>query len=348
MKKQFTEKQRFEISGLFDASPIGGSSKSRKTSNAVPLHPIEQLNKKETPLPYPSITADSLQLYIRDISSYHLLSKEEEIMLAKEIEKGNEEARTKLVCHNLRLVVSIARKYMKNDKKLDMLEMIQEGNTGLIKAAQRYDYKLGFRFVTYAHWWIRHEILHFISGGMRTIRLTPEVATLVNKYHYAVNRITVYEGREPSVEEAANFVQADKDKMEEALNYFKETETLSLFSKSGSSSDPTYLEDFIESPEMDVFETTARKMKEEMIEEMLCDLSEREELVVRLRFGFDDGKPRTLEDIGKILGVTRERIRQIEHHALSEIRRHRLIHSLSRMRDEFEDEEKMEKFAKTK
>lgn len=334
------------ISALFD-STLPKRDEQDTTTYAMPSesgslhqHPLheEERGLTEENDSYPSVVSDSLQLYIRDISQHPLLKKEEEISLAKEIALGSETAKDKLICSNLRLVVNIARKYQSN-KKFDLLELIQEGNTGLLRAAERYNHELGYRFTTFAYWWIRHAIMHYI-GETRTIRLTTDVVRLVKKYKQAANALTSINGIEPTIDEIADVIHVDKKKIQKAMFYHQETKTISLSSKMSMNKDELVLEDFIEDDHENVFEKISTKFTNEMIDEILGDLKEREELVLRLRFGFDDGKPRTLEDIGKILGVTRERIRQIEQQAIKQIRRHRLIHSLTRMQDSFSETKK--------
>lgn len=263
------------------------------------------------------IADDSVRMYLREIGKISLLTTEEEIKLAKRIEKGDLLAKKKLAEANLRLVVSISKKY--NGRGLSFLDLIQEGNTGLMRAVEKFDYKKGFKFSTYATWWIRQAITRAIADQARTIRIPVHMIETINKLIRVERQLVQDLGREPTPEEIAQEMGLEVDKVEHIIKISQET--VSLEAPVGEEED-SKLGDFIEddkniSPE----ESTARQLLRDKIKEFLGDLSPREQKILKMRFGLEDGKTHTLEEVGQEFGVTRERIRQIEAKALSKLKK---------------------------
>ena len=259
---------------------------------------------------------DPVKQYLKEIGDYPLLSVEEEIELAKKIETGDEFAKRTLAESNLRLVVSIAKRYV--GRGLSFLDLIQEGNLGLIKAVEKFDYTKGYKFSTYATWWIRQAITRAIADQSRTIRIPVHMSEVINKT-YRVSRTLMQElGREPSEQEIANVMNLPVDKVREILKV--SADPISLDSPIGEEDD-SHLGDFIKDDRiMGPEEAAAYSMLQDQIAKLLETLTEREQRVLTLRFGLQDGRSRTLEEVGKEFNVTRERIRQIEAKALRKLR----------------------------
>lgn len=263
------------------------------------------------------IADDSVRMYLREIGKIPLLTTEEEIKLAKRIERGDILAKKKLAEANLRLVVSITKKYI--GRGLSLLDLIQEGNTGLMRAVEKFDYKKGFKFSTYATWWIRQAITRAIADQARTIRIPVHMIETINKLIRVERQLVQDLGREPTPEEIAQEMGLDVEKVEHIIKISQET--VSLEAPVGEEED-SKLGDFIEddkniSPE----ESTARQLLRDKIKEFLGELSPREQKILKMRFGLEDGKTHTLEEVGQEFGVTRERIRQIEAKALSKLKK---------------------------
>lgn len=263
------------------------------------------------------ISDDSVRMYLREIGKIPLLSTEDEIKFAKRIEKGDILAKKQLAEANLRLVVSITKKYI--GRGLSLLDLIQEGNTGLMRAVEKFDYKKGFKFSTYATWWIRQAITRAIADQARTIRIPVHMIETINKLIRVERQLVQDLGREPTPEEIAQEMGMEVDKVEHIIKISQET--VSLEAPVGEEED-SKLGDFIEddkniSPE----ESTARQLLKDKIKEFLGDLSPREQKILRMRFGLEDGKTHTLEEVGQEFGVTRERIRQIEAKALTKLKK---------------------------
>lgn len=261
--------------------------------------------------------SDPVRMYLKEIGKVPLLTFEEERDIAKRIEEGDESAKAELTEANLRLVVSIAKKY--TGRNLSFLDLIQEGNLGLIKAVEKYDYTKGFKFSTYATWWIRQAITRSIADQARTIRVPVHMVETINKMNRIGRKFLQEFGREASNEELAKEMGISVEKIREAKKAAQDP--ISLETPIGEKED-SHLGDFIEdqktsSPE----EEAAATMRREQIYKLLNELTEREKGVLALRFGMDDGTPRTLEEVGKYFGVTRERIRQIEGKALKKLRK---------------------------
>ncbi|MEO3947413.1 RNA polymerase sigma factor RpoD [Gorillibacterium sp. CAU 1737] len=259
---------------------------------------------------------DPVRMYLKEIGRVPLLSAEEEIELAKRIGNGDEEAKRRLAEANLRLVVSIAKRYV--GRGMLFLDLIQEGNMGLIKAVEKFDHEKGFKFSTYATWWIRQAITRAIADQARTIRIPVHMVETINKLIRVSRQLLQELGREPMPEEIAKEMDLSTEKVREIMKIAQEP--VSLETPIGEEDD-SHLGDFIEDQEaLAPADAAAYELLKEQLEDVLDTLTEREENVLRLRFGLDDGRTRTLEEVGKVFGVTRERIRQIEAKALRKLR----------------------------
>lgn len=259
---------------------------------------------------------DPVKLYLKEIGNYPLLSMEEEIELAKKIAAGDQVAKDRLTESNLRLVVSIAKKYV--GRGLSFLDLIQEGNLGLIKAVDKFDYTKGYKFSTYATWWIRQAITRSIADQSRTIRIPVHMSEVINKTYRVARNLLQDLGREPTEEEIAKEMDLPVEKIRDILKV--SADPISLDTPIGEEDD-SHLGDFIKDETiMGPEEAAAYTMLQDQIGKLLDTLSEREKRVLILRFGLKDGRTRTLEEVGKEFGVTRERIRQIEAKALRKLR----------------------------
>ena len=261
---------------------------------------------------------DSVKAYLREIGRYPLLTEEEEKELTVRMQNGDEEAKQKLVTSNLRLVVSIAKPYIRNE--LEFLDLIQEGNMGLIKAIEKFDVEKGCKISTYATWWIRQGITRAIADKSRTIRIPVHMLEIMNRFVRMTKKLTLELGREPSVEEISKALDIEVERANEIAQYSQTTK--SLDENVGEEEDGRLM-DFVADTETEGPEKVAeRNILQEEIKDILDNvLTERENCVIRARFGMDDGIPKTLEEIGQKLNVTRERIRQIEAKALRKLRR---------------------------
>ncbi|MGZ0052899.1 RNA polymerase sigma factor RpoD [Brevibacillus gelatini] len=259
---------------------------------------------------------DPVRMYLKEIGRVPLLSAEEEIKLAQRIEQGDEEAKRRLAEANLRLVVSIAKRYV--GRGMLFLDLIQEGNMGLIKAVEKFDYRKGYKFSTYATWWIRQAITRAIADQARTIRIPVHMVETINKLIRVSRQLLQELGREPMPEEIAEKMDLTPEKVREIMKIAQEP--VSLETPIGEEDD-SHLGDFIEDQDaLEPSDAAAYELLKEQLEDVLDTLTDREENVLRLRFGLDDGRTRTLEEVGKVFGVTRERIRQIEAKALRKLR----------------------------
>lgn len=261
-------------------------------------------------------TEDPVRMYLKEIGNVPLLTTEQEVELAKRVEAGDEEAKKQLTEANLRLVVSIAKKYV--GRGMPFLDLIQEGNMGLMKAVDKFDYTKGFKFSTYATWWIRQAITRAIADQARTIRIPVHMVETINKLVREQRNLLQELGQDPTPEQIAERMDMTPDKVREILKIAQEP--VSLETPIGEEDD-SHLGDFIEDEVIEnPVDYTTRIVLREQLDEVLDTLTDREENVLRLRFGLDDGKMRTLEDVGKVFNVTRERIRQIEAKALRKLR----------------------------
>ena len=259
---------------------------------------------------------DPVRMYLKEIGRIPLLSSEEEIELAKRMEMGDEEAKKKLSEANLRLTVSIAKRY--SERGMQFLDLIQEGNLGLIKAVEKFDYRKGYKFSTYATWWIRQSITRAIADQARTIRIPVHMVETMNRVNRTSRRLLQEYGREPTPEEIAVTMNLPVERILEVSKISQEP--VSLETPIGEEED-SHLGDFIQDEHVPVpSEEAAHTLLREQLEEVMDTLSDREQKVLALRFGLEDGKPHTLEEVGRDFQVTRERIRQIEAKALRKLR----------------------------
>ncbi len=277
---------------------------------------VDDNDKLEIKVPKGVKVDDPVRMYLKEIGNIALLTQEEEIAIAKRMEEGSEEAKAELAEANLRLVVSIAKRYM--GRGMPFLDLIQEGNLGLMKAVEKFEYKKGFKFSTYATWWIRQAITRAIADQARTIRIPVHMVETINKLLRVQRQLLQELGREPTPEEMAVELEMDVERVREIQKISQEP--VSLETPIGEEED-SHLGDFI--PDDDIpspQDAATTTMLRDQLFKTLDLLSEREEKVIRLRFGLDDGKIRTLEEVGKVFDVTRERIRQIEAKALRKLR----------------------------
>ena len=275
-----------------------------------------ELDKIDLSVPEGVSIEDPVRMYLKEIGKVSLLSADEEIELAKRMEKGDEAAKKRLAEANLRLVVSIAKRYV--GRGMLFLDLIQEGNLGLIKAVEKFDYRKGYKFSTYATWWIRQAITRAIADQARTIRIPVHMVETINKLIRVSRQLLQELGREPTPEEIAEEMDMPVDRVREILKISQEP--VSLETPIGEEED-SHLGDFIQDDNVPVpADAAAFTLLKEQLVEVLSTLTDREQKVLRLRFGLDDGRARTLEEVGKEFNVTRERIRQIEAKALRKLR----------------------------
>jgi RNA polymerase primary sigma factor len=280
--------------------------------------PIEDLEKELEALTVltEGSVSDPVRMYLKEIGRIPLLTFDEEIELAKRVEKGEAKAKQKLINSNLRLVVSIAKKYI--GRGLSLLDLIQEGNQGLIRAVEKYDWRRGYKFSTYATWWIRQSVTRAIADQARTIRIPVHMVENINRFLRSQRKLMQELGREPTPEEVAKVLGIEPDK---ALEIIKISQNPASLEAPVGDEEDSRLGDFIhDSSAPTLFDSASRELLKEQVEQVLGTLSDRERRVIVERFGLNDGRPKTLEEVGRMFAVTRERIRQIEAKALRKMR----------------------------
>jgi RNA polymerase primary sigma factor len=266
------------------------------------------------------IADDSVRLYLREIGKIPLLTAEEELALAKRVVAGDKRAKDQMAEANMRLVVSIAKRYV--GRGLDLLDLIQEGNTGLLRAVEKFDPDRGFKFSTYATWWIRQAITRAIADQARTIRIPVHMVETINKLLRTQRRLTQELNREPTNEEIAAAMEMDVDKVEHIMKIKQDISSLDASVRDDE--EDSVLGDFIEDEDAKTpTESASEQLLKEQVKQILGSLTEREQKILKLRFGLEDGKSHTLEEVGQEFSVTRERIRQIEAKALAKLRKHK-------------------------
>lgn len=311
--------QKMEDSGVSVVDADGGPTERQlkaETKTKEKGKAKEEKEEDDTSIPAGVKINDPVRMYLKEIGRVSLLTGDEEQELAIRIQNGDPEAKQELAEANLRLVVSIAKRYV--GRGMQFLDLIQEGNMGLMKAVEKFDHTKGFKFSTYATWWIRQAITRAIADQARTIRIPVHMVETINKLVRIQRQLLQDLGREPTPEEIGAEMDLPTEKVREILKIAQEP--VSLETPIGEEDD-SHLGDFIEDQEVtSPAEHTAQTLLKEQLEEVLDTLTDREENVLRLRFGLDDGNVRTLEQVGKVFGVTRERIRQIEAKALRKLR----------------------------
>jgi RNA polymerase primary sigma factor len=286
------------------------------------MHSTEDARLKIDPM---DLTADNIQMYLREIGKIPLLTADEEVSLAKRKEKGDREAEKKLIEANLRLVVSIAKKFI--GKSLSLLDLIQEGNIGLFRAVKKFEYRKGYKFSTYATWWIRQAITRALADQSRTIRIPVHMVETINKFQQIERQLIQDLGREPLPEEIAAEMGEPVDKVRHIIKISQDT--VSLETTVGEDDEDSTLEDFIEDIKNVAPDRAASlQLLRDYVRDIIRDLNPREQKILEMRFGLTDGVGHTLEEVGKEFDVTRERIRQIEAKALEKIQQHDLVKRL--------------------
>ena len=269
-----------------------------------------------------SFADDSVRLYLREIGKIPLLTPEEEADLAQRIVKGDKKAKDKMVESNMRLVVSIAKRY--GGRGLDFLDLIQEGNTGLLRAVEKFDPDTGFKFSTYATWWVRQAITRAIADQARTIRIPVHMVETINKVLRTTRKLTSELNREPTNEEIAKALDMEPEKVDYVMRIKQDIASLDASVGREGDDEDSVLGDFVEDEERDSPEdSAANQILKEQLSEIIATLTDREQKIIRLRFGIGGGRPHTLEEVGNEFDVTRERIRQIEAKALAKLRKNK-------------------------
>lgn len=283
---------------------------------------IEDLSAIATEQYLDDVSDDSVRLYLREIGRIPLLNGEEELALAQRVVAGDKRAKDKMAEANMRLVVSIAKRY--SGRGLDFLDLIQEGNTGLLRAVEKFDPDKGFKFSTYATWWIRQAITRAIADQARTIRIPVHMVETINKLLRTQRRMTQELNREPTIEELAKELEMEPEKVEYVIKIKQDISSLDAGVGRDGDEEESVLGDFIEDEDtVPPEESATRQLLGEKVREVLSSLTDREQKIVRMRFGLDNGKSHTLEEVGQEFAVTRERIRQIEAKALIKLRKHK-------------------------
>ena len=312
------EEETKEIVAAMDALPIEGPAPEDLEEEEVDTDE-DVLSQEQY---FDDASDDSVRLYLREIGKIPLLNAEEELALAQRVVAGEKKAKDKMAEANMRLVVSIAKRY--SGRGLDFLDLIQEGNTGLLRAVEKFDPDKGFKFSTYATWWIRQAITRAIADQARTIRIPVHMVETINKLLRTQRRMTQELNREPSIEELAKELEMEPEKVEYVMKIKQDITSLDAGVGRDGDDEDSVLRDFIEdedsaTPE----ESAASQLLKEQVQAILSTLSDREQKIIKMRFGLENGKSHTLEEVGQEFAVTRERIRQIEAKALAKLRKHK-------------------------
>ena len=325
VEKDITELERL-YDRLEDAN-IKVEESREFIKSAVPEPTEDELNRALNIETDDTIASDSVQMYLREIGKTPLITSNEEKELSKRVEKGDIEARNKLIQANLRLVVSIAKRYVGRSPNLTLLDLIQEGNMGLARAVDKFDYRRGFKFSTYATWWIRQAITRALADQSRTIRIPVHMVETISKYTQVKRHLFQDLGREPLPEEVAVEMGVEVEKIRHIIKISQET--ISFEAPIGDEDEDSSLGDFIEDEKgITPAQAASLRLLGDQIKEITNDLQPREQKILKMRFGLEDGVTHTLEEVGNEFGITRERIRQIEFKALEKIRQHHLLKKL--------------------
>jgi RNA polymerase primary sigma factor len=306
--------------GEADIELIAVAEPTEETVDAWAVDEEEEEIIPETNAYMDDIADDSVRLYLREIGKIPLLTAEQELALAQKVKSGDKKAKDQMAEANMRLVVSIAKRYV--GRGLDLLDLIQEGNTGLLRAVEKFDPDRGFKFSTYATWWIRQAITRAIADQARTIRIPVHMVETINKLLRTQRRLTQELNREPTNEEIATAMEMEVDKVEHIMKIKQDISSLDASVRDDE--EDSVLGDFIEDEDQKTpSESASEQLLKEQVKQILGTLTEREQKILKLRFGLDDGKSHTLEEVGQEFSVTRERIRQIEAKALAKLRKHK-------------------------
>lgn len=315
-----------------DQTPVGPNEEFEEANVADFEEPaIGELMDEEEDTPedvlnsgqyFDDISDDSVRLHLREIGKIPLLSADEELALAQRVVAGDKRAKDKMAEANMRLVVSIAKRY--SGRGLDFLDLIQEGHTGLLRAVEKFDPEKGFKFSTYATWWIRQAITRAIADQARTIRIPVHMVETINKLLRTQRRMTQELNREPTIEELAKELEMESEKVEYVIKIKQDISSLDAGVGRDGEDEDSVLGDFIEDEDSATPEESAsNQLLKEQVQSVLSALSEREQKIIKMRFGLENGKSHTLEEVGQEFAVTRERIRQIEAKALAKLRKHK-------------------------
>jgi RNA polymerase primary sigma factor len=306
--------------GEADIELIAVAEPTEETVDAWAVEEEEEEIIPETNAYMDDIADDSVRLYLREIGKIPLLTAEQELALAQKVKSGDKKAKDQMAEANMRLVVSIAKRYV--GRGLDLLDLIQEGNTGLLRAVEKFDPDRGFKFSTYATWWIRQAITRAIADQARTIRIPVHMVETINKLLRTQRRLTQELNREPTNEEIATAMEMEVDKVEHIMKIKQDISSLDASVRDDE--EDSVLGDFIEDEDQKTpSDSASEQLLKEQVKQILGTLTEREQKILKLRFGLDDGKSHTLEEVGQEFSVTRERIRQIEAKALAKLRKHK-------------------------
>lgn len=313
-----------------DQHPVTDDEEIRRDEATVDEPALDDLiDEEDTPEEilnngqyFDDISDDSVRLHLREIGKIPLLTAEEEIELAQRVKEGDKRAKDKMAEANMRLVVSIAKRY--SGRGLDFLDLIQEGHTGLLRAVEKFDPDKGFKFSTYATWWIRQAITRAIADQARTIRIPVHMVETINKLLRTQRRMTQELNREPTIDELARELEMEPEKVEYVIKIKQDISSLDAGVGRDGEDEDSVLGDFIEDEDtVTPEESAANQLLKEQVQAILATLSDREQKIIKMRFGLDNGKSHTLEEVGQEFAVTRERIRQIEAKALAKIRKHK-------------------------